>query len=148
MKRPFGIKVITILALVTGFIDLCWSTLIFTGTLWGPVAGTLAIIAGILYIIGPILRLVFAYGAHRLRSWAWYLGLIASVFGFIGVIIYIIDGSPIWFAFCGSVWSVVIFIYLLTPSARQAFGMASESPTSVQPPTVEDSPSPDENAQE
>jgi multisubunit Na+/H+ antiporter MnhG subunit len=129
MNQTLSIRLITALALITGLIDLCWSTLIFTGTLWGPVSGTMAMIAGFLYIVGPILRLIFAYGAYKLRSWAWYLGLVASVFAFIGVIIYIIDGSPIWFAFCGSVWSVIIFIYLLTPHGRMVFGRGAEQPS-------------------
>jgi hypothetical protein len=32
--------------------------------------GAIGVLAGIFLIIGPILHLVFAYGAFKLRSWA------------------------------------------------------------------------------
>ena len=126
MNRPFGITVIAILATIGGLFGLCWPTLVFTGsTFLGPIFGTVGVFAGIFLIVGPILQLVFAYGAFKLSSWAWYLGLISTGITVIGVIINLFDGASFWSAIWGSILSVVIFIYLLTPNVRQAFGTAS-----------------------
>jgi len=141
MKRPFGITVIAILALLGGLFGLCWPILAFTGSAFlGPVLGTVGVIAGIFLIIGPILQLVFAIGAFQLRSWAWYLGLISTGITVIGVIINIIDGGSFWSAICGSIWSVIIFIYLLTPNVRQAFGTGPHQPPATPPPAPVESP--------
>ena len=126
MKRPFGITVIAILALFGGLFGLCWPTLVFTGsTFLGPILGTVGVFAGIFLIIGPILQLIFAYGAFKLRPWAWYLGLISSGITVLGVIINLFDGASFWSAIWGSIFPIIIFIYLLTPDVRQAFNTAS-----------------------
>ena len=128
MKRPFGITLIAIFALLSGVFGLCWPTLVFTGSAFlGPIFGTVGVIAGIFLIIGPILQLIFAFGAFKLSSWAWYLGLISTSITVIGVIINLLDGASFWSAIWGSIWSVIIFIYLLTPKVRQAFGKAPET---------------------
>ena len=126
MKRPFGITVIAILALISGLFGLCWPTLVFTGsTLFGGILGTVGFIAGLFLVVGPVLELIFAYGAFGLRRWAWYLGLIASGITVIGVVINIFSGGSFWSAVLGSVLSIIIFIYLLTSNVRQAFGVSN-----------------------
>ena len=126
MKRPFGITVIAILALFGGLFGLCWPILVFTGsTFLGPILGTVGVFAGIFLIVGPILQLIFAYGAFKSRPWAWYLGLISSGITVLGVIINLFDGASFWSAIWGSILSIIIFIYLLTPNVRQAFGTGS-----------------------
>ena len=124
MKRPFGITVIAILALISGLFGLCWPTLVFMGsTLLGPLV-TVGVIAGIFLIVGPLLQLIFSYGAFNLRSWAWYLGLIATGITVIGAVINMFDGASFWSIIWSSGLSIIIFIYLLTPGVRQAFGRA------------------------
>jgi len=122
MKRPFGITLLGIIALLSGLFGLCWPTLIFIGL---PFFGKVGLIAGIFLVVGPILQIAFSYGAFNLRSWAWYLGLISTGITVIGVIINLFDGASFWSAIWGSILSVIIFIYLLTPNVRQAFGIGS-----------------------
>ena len=141
MKRPFGITVIAIFALFSGLFGLCWPILVFTGSAFlGPIFGTVGVIAGIFLIVGPILQLIFAFGAFKLSSWAWYLGLISTGVTVIGVVINFFDGASFWSAIWGSVWSVIIFIYLLTPKVRQAFGQGSQQPPAAQPPAQVEPP--------
>ena len=148
MKRPFGITVIAILALFSGLFGLCWPTLVFTGSAFlGPIFGTVGVIAGIFLIVGPILQLIFAFGAFKLSSWAWYLGLISTGVTVIGVVINLFDGASFWSAIWGSVWSVIIFIYLLTPKVRQAFGQGPQQPPAAPPPAQVEPPASD-NLQE
>ena len=124
-KRPLGITIIAILALISGLLGLCCPVLIFSGsTMLGGFFGTLGFIAGFFLVVGPALELVFAYGAFTLRRWAWVLGLISTAVTVSGVIINIFQGGTIWSALGGSILPVIIFIYLLTPGVRQAFGLA------------------------
>lgn len=135
LKRPFGITLFAIFALLSGLFGLCWPILAFTGSAFlRPIFATVGVIAGIFLIIGPILQLVFAFGAFNLRSWAWYLGLISTGITVIGVIINWFDDASFLSAIWGSIWSVIIFIYLLTPNVRQAFGIGTQQPAAVEPP--------------
>lgn len=141
MKRPFGVTLIAILAVIGGLLGLCWPILVFTGSaLFGDFLGTIGVFAGIFLIIGPLLQLAFAFGAFGLRSWAWYLGLIASGVTVVGVIVSLFEGSSFWSATCGSIIPIIIFIYLLTPNVRKAFGIGSAGaevvpqPAPVEPP--------------
>jgi len=124
MKRPFGVTVIAILALLGGFFGLCWPILAFTGSaLLGGIFGTVSTIAGIFLLVGPVLQLIFAFGAFGLKRWAWYVGLIASGVTVLGVIINLFSGAGIFSAIWGSTISIIIFIYLLTPKVKTAFGV-------------------------
>ena len=141
MKRPFGVTLIAILALIGGLFGLCWPTLVFTGSaLLGGIFGTIGAFAGFFLIVGPLLQLIFAYGAFKLRSWAWYLGLIATGITVLGVIINLINGASLFSALWGSVLAIIIFIYLWTPNVRKAFGTASETPEAVETTAVVEPP--------
>ena len=128
MKRPFGITVIAVLALISGLLGLCCPVLVFSGSAFlSGFLGTIGFIAGFFLIVGPVLELIFAYGAFKLHRWAWYLGLISTAITVTGVIINIFQGGTIWSALGGSVLPIIIFIYLLTPDVRRAFGLTNGS---------------------
>ena len=134
MKRPFGVTLIAILAIIGGLFGLCWPTLVFAGSaLLGGIFGTIGALAGFFLIVGPLLQLIFAYGAFKLRSWAWYLGLIATGITVVGVIINLINGASLFSAFWGSALAIIIFIYLWTPTVRKAFRTTSETPEAIKP---------------
>jgi hypothetical protein len=142
MKRPFGVTLVAILALINGLFGLCWPILAFTGSvLLGGIFGTLGLVAGIVLIIGPLLQLIFAFGAFGLRSWAWYLGLIATGVTVLSVVVSLFEGSSFFPATCGSIIPIIIFIYLLTPNVRKVFGIGSAGAAPVpQPDQVEPVP--------
>jgi hypothetical protein len=151
MKRPFGVTLIAILALINGLFGLCWPILAFTGSaLLGGIFGTIGLVAGIVLIVGPLLQLIFAFGAFGLRSWAWYLGLIATGVTVVGVIVSLFEGSSFLSATCGSVIPIIIFIYLLTPNVRNVFGIgsagAAPAPQPAQVEPVPPAPAPVEPA--
>jgi len=129
MKRPFGVTVIAIFALIGGLLGLCLPTLGMMGSaLFGGFLGTIGAVASIFFIVGPVLQLVFAFGAFGLRSWAWYLGLISTGITVLGAVINLFQGASFWSAIWGGLIPIIIFFYLLSPNVRQAFGQASQQP--------------------
>jgi len=133
MKRPLGVTIIAMLALISGLLGLCCPVLVFSGSaLLGGFLGTIGFIAGIFLVVGPVLELIFAYGAFKLHRWAWYLGLISTAITVIGIVVNIFQGGTIWSALGGSVLPTIIFIYLWFPNVRQTFGV-STPPKSSEP---------------
>lgn len=131
LKRPTGITIIALLALISGLLGLCCgSPLILLGGIGviipsgvTQVLGILGILLGVLLAFGPFLQVVFAYGAWNLRSWAWWLGIIATGISVAGVVISIIGsgGATVWTAVTNALLPIIIFVYLLFPDVRQAF---------------------------
>jgi len=143
MKRPFGVTVIAIFALIGGLMGLCLPTLGMIGsTLLGPLAAV-GVVASIFFIVGPILQLVFAFGAFGLRPWAWYLGLISTGITVLGVVINLFQGASFWSAIWGGLIPIVIFFYLLSPKVRQAFGRVVQPPAPVASPAPSEAPAQD-----
>ena len=123
MDRPTGIIVISVWAFFGGFFGLCVPILAFTGSAqFGGIVGSIGALAGTFLLIGPLLQIIFAAGAYGLKRWAWYMGLIGSGIQVIGVIINLGQGGS-FPVILSSLFSVVIFIYLLTPHVRKAFGI-------------------------
>jgi len=143
MKRPFGVTVIAIFALIGGLMGLCWPILVFTGSgfletipFLGSILSSVGVIAGLFLLVGPALQLLFAVGALNLRSWAWYLGLISTGITVLGVVINLFQGASLWSAIWGGLFPIIIFFYLLSPNVRQSFGTVpqqSESAASTTP---------------
>ena len=146
MKRPFGVTVIAIFALIGGLLGLCLPTLGMMGsTLFGGILGSVGIIASIFFIVGPVLQLIFAFGAFGLRSWAWYLGLISTSITVLGVVVNLFDGASFWSAVWSGLIPIIIFFYLLSPNVRQAFGTVSQQPASAASTARVDPPAQDNN---
>lgn len=129
MNRPLGVTIIAILAFINGLLGLCLPGLVIIGggigALFSGGLGLVIVCGGLLLAAGPILWLIVAYGAWNLRPWAWWLGLIATGVTVIGVVINIINGVGVLQAVAGAPLSVIIFIYLLLPDIRRAFGISN-----------------------
>lgn len=130
-RRPTGVTVIAVLSLISGFMGLCCgSPLILLGAIGivvptgvTQVLGVIGIVLGLLLAIGPLLQIIFAYGAWNLRSWAWVLGIVATGISVLGVIISIIGsgGATIWTAITNALIPIIVFVYLLMPDIRKSF---------------------------
>lgn len=127
MNRPLGVTIIAILALINGLLGLCLPVLVIIGggigALFSGGLGLIVVCGGLLLAAGPILWLIVAYGAWNLRPWAWWVGMVATGVTVIGVVINIINGVGILQAVASAPLSVIIFIYLLLPDIRRAFGV-------------------------
>jgi uncharacterized membrane protein (DUF2068 family) len=133
MNRPTGVTIIAILSLLSGVLGLCGVTPLLGISVLGAliptgvtqVLGAIGIVVSVLLVLGPVLQLVFAYGAWNLRSWAWWLGIIATGISVVGVVIGILasGGAAIYTAITNALLPIIIFVYLLTPDVRRAFNM-------------------------
>ncbi len=129
--RPTGVTIIALLALLSGALGLCGvsplvgisvlGALIPTGIT--QVLGALGIVIAAVLAIGPVLQVIFAYGAWNLRGWAWWLGILATGVSVLGVVVSILGsgGAAIWTALTNALLPIIIFIYLLMPDVRRAF---------------------------
>ncbi len=133
MTRPTGITIIAILSLISGLLGLCGASPLFAAGIVGAliptgitqVVGAVLILVTALLVIGPILQIIFAYGAWNLRSWAWWLGIIATGVSVLGVVIAILGsgGAAILATVTNALLPIIIFIYLLIPDVRKSFNV-------------------------
>ncbi len=127
-NRPVGVTILGILQLIAGLIGLCIPLIVITGSTAltfaspvGTVVGLIGICAGLLILAGPVLHLIAAYGAFNLRKWAWWLGILATGVDVLGAAVNLWNGTGILQAIFPVGFSIIVFIYLLTPGVRQAF---------------------------
>lgn len=128
IQRPLGVTILAILQLIAGLLGLCFPTVLlvggtllaFLGTV-GTFVGVLGVLAGLLMLIGPLLHLIVAYGALNLRRWAWWLGILATGVDVLGAILNVWNGVGLIAAIIPVGFSLIVFVYLLTPGVRQAF---------------------------
>lgn len=131
-QRPVGVTIISILAILSGAIGICWAITLsgfaaagwMTGALFGADGlqnwGNTALIGAISGVLGAVLSLVFGIGAWRLKPWAWWVGVIAMVINLVNPIISLINGDIVPGIF-GMIIPGALLIYLLIPGTRQAF---------------------------
>ena len=133
MARPTGVTVIAILSLISGLLGLCGVSPLLGISVIGAIIptgvtqilGAIGIVVSALLVVGPILQIIFAYGAWNLRSWAWWFGIVATGISVLGVIIGIIGsgGAAVPTVVTNALLPIIIFIYLLVPDVRRAFSV-------------------------
>jgi len=125
-KRPTGVTIIAVLAVLVGILDLIAGALMLMSSTFvagmseGMLGGIISTMGGILVLIG-IVGFVIAYGLLKGMSWAWALGLafwiIDVILGFLMLpigIVRIIVGSLMSF-------------YLTRPHIRKFFEKVTPS---------------------
>jgi hypothetical protein len=134
MKRPVGVTIFAVIAIIYGIFNLLLVLLglIGIGLAASGVAavttkydvGTLAYAAIWDAVLG-ILYLVFGIGAFRLKGWAWTTGVAVLVLELVRNIAgYFISGFGA-LSIITSVSALLLLWYLLRPNVRAAFGKAA-----------------------
>lgn len=134
MKRPTGVTILAILAIIGGILGVLGGLLGLAGgaLLAGGAAGaagtaasgTLAIFSAISLVIG-ILDIVLGIGLLGLKSWAWTLGVALQVIGLVIAIVQIATGNAkISGELLGMAINVIILVYLFNGGVRKAFARA------------------------
>lgn len=125
--RSSGLVVVAVLNLLQGIVGIALALrILFLGarlTGWagtGHGLGLLLVLLSAIGAIGPLLHLAFGWGALRRASWAWGMGLLASVAGLIGAVVHRGADLPsgVWL-----VWPAIAAItiaYLVSPAGRRS----------------------------
>lgn len=138
MKRPTGITVLAVIAVIYGsfnlllaLLGLLGSALKASGVAGAAIrysAGTLAY-ATISDAVLGILLVAFGIGALRLKGWAWTTGVAALVLDvvrqIVGVVIQGISAGTIVRDSITIVIALLLLWYLFRPNVRAAFGAAA-----------------------
>jgi hypothetical protein len=129
VAQPRHLTVIASLALVQGFIIILVALIWFgIASLFSPDSGMtsplivmMAEAKGGLLVVLALLYLVFVVGAWRMRNWAWWVGLLASVLSILYVVRILLGGGSIVVGLFVLIIPLIIIWYLLSPVGRQAF---------------------------
>lgn len=129
-KRPVALTIVAVLALIEGLGGLGLGLVAvrlgrLLGDLGGPLGAVLVVgsaLVGLIVCVGPLLHLAFAWGAFRLRPWAWRVGIVGPVLTVIAVVVVLLSGGNPRTALGWLVIPFVVLAYLSTPGARRALG--------------------------
>ena len=136
MKRPTGVTVLAVAAVIYGVFNLLLALLGVLGSALkasgiGSIhysAGTL-IYATISDALLGIVFLVFGIGALRLKGWAWTLGVVALVLELVrqlvGIALQGLSVGTIVRDVLTMAIAIALLAYLLRPHVRAAFGHAA-----------------------
>ena len=107
-RRPLGVTLLAIVALAIGVVNAVLGLLhVATGLVVGimdfPRPGGSGLLGGLAMMVVGAVYFVVGLGLWNLRPWAWWLGVLASVVGFVVAL-----GSPVWMI----VWAALA-VYLI-----------------------------------
>ena len=124
VKRPAGVTVIAVLALVIGIIDLLQGVRILGYVVFGPatvfsnvsLTGWLTVLLGLLWIVvgGAFLSL---------RPWAWFLGVFVVAISLVEAFFGSLNGWQFGDMFMAMIIPVLILFWLQSDKVKSAFGM-------------------------
>jgi hypothetical protein len=128
MSKSLTFKIILVLALLQGILGLLraynWMQLgvdLFgQGVLLLPVVGTMAIMRGVFISAIALLYVFSVAGALLAKSWAWWTSLAAVVLNLMVVLGGLAQGAPIVQAVAWSLIPLILLLYLLSGSRRDA----------------------------
>ncbi len=145
MKRPVGITVVSILAIIGGGIQLLASLgyLGFTGLrtplILGVVSGmspAMLLGTGVLSLVIGVMAIAFGIGALSLKSWSWITGLI--VWG-VSLVFSVVQLSVTGFSVLpvlAAIFALAILVYLSSETVRDALGIEVGSHSSTHHPSA------------
>ena len=138
MKRPVGITILAVVAIIYGIFNLLLALL---GLLGSALLASRVAAAAIKYSAGTlayatisdavlgIVFLAFGIGALRLKGWAWTTGIAALVLELVRQIVgVVIQGFSVGTIVRDSITIVIALVllwYLFRPDVRAAFGTAA-----------------------
>lgn len=131
MKRPVGITVLGVLAIIGGVIGIVASLPLlgistmaiagFSGTAAG-LAGGAMMFYGVVLLALSIVQLAFGIAAMSLRSWSWVLGVIVSGVGVVLGIAQLFSVGITGSVVVSLAIYAIVLSYLYSHDVRAAFG--------------------------
>lgn len=128
MGKSLSLKIIMSLALAQAIAGLLrafnWVQvgvdLFGQGLLLLPFLGVVAVMRGLLIAVAALLFVTFVCGAIIRQSWARWIGLAAASVNLLLVVSVLLQGSAVAHAIAWSAIPVVLILYLLSPTGRDA----------------------------
>jgi hypothetical protein len=125
MKRPLGLVVVVVLAVVQGVLAFLRANqwfqvgvdLVGQGLVFIPLMGLVAIGRGGLVAGIGLLYVLFAVGALGGKNWAWWMGLIAALMNVFLVLSLVLQGAPVAQSLVWVIVPAILFYYLFKHSA-------------------------------
>ena len=139
MKRPVGVTIVAIIAIIGGVLQLVGGlgllgavtgflpglTQALTGALpatgGAALFGALGIGAGVVAFIMGVLSIVFGVGALGLKPWAWTLGVVLYAISVVAGLVALVGAFNVATLISTAV-AAAILVYLMTHDVRMAFG--------------------------
>jgi len=123
MHRPIGVTIPALLFGIAGALGLGEGTGLITAPVAIPLAAPMSgLIVAVLRISFGTGCLAFAYGAWRLRPWAWTLGIVILV---AAVVFVAVAEGPVR-AMAGIPVTMLVVFYLGRAHVREAFGLRDQ----------------------
>jgi lysylphosphatidylglycerol synthetase-like protein (DUF2156 family) len=126
-KRPTGITILAILALIGGSFGVIGgiAAFSFSADLATGGAGVSALKrAAVVAVSAGVLNFVFAFGLWSLKPWAWTLGIVVTVLGLLISIVQGATGGNWGDRVVDIVMAIIILYYLNTSDVKEALGKA------------------------
>ncbi len=130
MKRPVGVTIISVLAIIYGAIQILASIPLLgfkismvaslPEGLLVATSGTLGMVTGLLMLAFGVLFLAAGIGGLRLHSWAWVVGVIAFAVNTIFAVGLLFTAFS-WYAVLSVAVSAGLVAYLYSHDVRTAF---------------------------
>ena len=120
-RRPLGATIVVGLAAFRGAVGV-WAAIAVVGVLGSLAAGDVQVL-NLAWLAIAVVFLVLAYGAWRLKTWAWTLGvgltagsMLLEVFGALT------EGQPLVGTLISVAISAAILLFLVRPDVKAALG--------------------------
>jgi hypothetical protein len=135
--RPTGVAVIALFFILLGVFSLVWSGLVFgVGGLTSAVSGLFGaesinaaassgMWSGFLGIFAAIVQIAVGIGLLGMKTWSWYLAVIAIGLSVIQGLVGMFGGGT-FALLCGALWLLIpvgVLVYLARGSMRELFGV-------------------------
>lgn len=130
MKRPIGITILAIIAIVGGVANvllalpyLGFEMFALPGVVaaMGSVGSSVLMSVGVGLLLIAAVQLLFGVGALQLRPWAWVIGVIGYGFSVLSFVVSLLAVGLTSSVIVSGVIAVAILAYLFTRDVRTAF---------------------------
>jgi hypothetical protein len=132
MKRPVGVTIVSVLAIIGGAIQLLASlgylgfsalrTTIVLGTLSG-ITPVMIMGTGVLSMIIGVLAIAFGIGALSLKSWSWLTGLFVWGASLLVSVVQLAVTGVAFVPVVSGIIALAILVYLSSTPVRSALGV-------------------------
>jgi hypothetical protein len=127
MRTPFGVIVLSVLAVLAGVLDVIRGAQFLALIAFGPVpAGNGNVILGALSVIVGIAWIGIGLGFYTLKPWAWLVGMLLAIIGLFQALMTLLLTLSWEYAVAAAVLPAIVLVYLGRQKMKDAFGVLDQ----------------------